>query len=261
MKDKIQEILKQPWTVPTVIGVLSFGGGLGVGYLLAKRKLNQSGEAYEVPKQLLFNFDEDEKVEKEPFEEMEIEQPSRPPKVVITEEEAVKKDILKVDSLSQLRPSMLEGEEEPVEDVVVNVFDEPAIIVPETTAAIEWDWEEEVRNRTETAPYVLHKEEFYEDEKNYSQQSLIYYAVDAMLADEDSAPVYNHHLVTGPLLFGHGSGDPDVVYIRNDERRAEYEITRVDGLYSVEVLGLEIENNERVSDLKHAKQPTKFRMD
>lgn len=260
MKDKIQEILNQPWTVPTAIGVLSFGGGLGIGYLLAKRKFEQQGEPYDVPKQLLLNFEEEKFVE-EIVKETEVVEPVRPPRVVITEEDAVKKDILKVDSLSQLRPSMLEGEEEPVEDVVVNVFDEPAIIVPEITDKSEWDWEEEVRNRTETAPYVLHKEEFYADEKNYSQQSLTYYDVDAILADEDEKPVYNHGSVTGPLLFGHGSDDPNVVYIRNDERRAEYEITKVDGLYSVEVLGLEIENNERVADLKHSKHPTKFRMD
>lgn len=267
MNDKIEAILKNPKTIPTLIGALSFGGGVGLGYFLAKRKLQEEAEmyAYDIPKQLFLDFDPSEKNDdiSTDIVEEEVTEPVRPPKVVITEEVAVSKDILKVDSLSQLRPSML-GQDDPdekTEKEIVNVFEEQPEIVVDVTDEIEWDWETEVGNRTESAPYVLHKDEFYADEKNYSQQSLTFYSVDEILADEEDHPVYNHALVLGPMLFGHGSGDPNVVYIRNDERRAEYEITKVDGLYSVEVLGLEIENNERVADIKHSRQPTKFRMD
>jgi hypothetical protein len=66
--------------------------------------------------------------------------------------------------------------------------------------------------------------------------------------------------VTGPLLFGHGSGQEYVVYIRNDERRAEYEVTRVEGRYTIEVLGYELEHDAEVEDIKHSKH-MKFRMD
>lgn len=254
MNEKIEGLLKQPWTVPAVIGVLSFGGGVGLGYFLAKRRQKtEEYVEYEMTDQVVFDFEIEDNEDKEDTET----QPVRPPKVVISEEVAVSKDILKVNDLSQLRPSMLDSQEQDVEEYV---SPEPDIVV-EVTDEVEWDWEEEVRNRTESAPYILHKDEFYADEKNYSQQSLAYYAVDNIMADEDEKPVYNHLNVTGPLLFGHGSGDPNVVYIRNDERRAEYEITKLDALYSVEILGLEIENNERVADLKHSRHPAKFRMD
>jgi hypothetical protein len=38
MHEKVEDLLKQPWTIPTVIGVLSFGGGLGLGFWLGKRQ-------------------------------------------------------------------------------------------------------------------------------------------------------------------------------------------------------------------------------
>lgn len=160
---------------------------------------------------------------------------------------------MKVNSLSELRPSMVssddaeDNEPDPEDDT------EPDIIIPEVESDVEFDYDEELKKRSSTAPYVITSEEFHADELNYTQSSLTYFALDNIMADEDNVPVYNHAVVTGPLLFGHGSGDPDVVYIRNDERRAEYEITKEDKLFSVEVLGLEIENNERAADLKHSK--------
>jgi hypothetical protein len=79
--------------------------------------------------------------------------------------------------------------------------------------------------------------------------------------DEDEKPIYNHEQQTGQLKFGHGSGDPNVVYIRNDKRQSEYEVVHDPGLYSVEVLGLEIEHNTRTQDLRHANRPPKFRQE
>ncbi len=66
--------------------------------------------------------------------------------------------------------------------------------------------------------------------------------------------------MTGPLLFGHGSGDPNVVHIRNDSRKSEYEILYDPGLYSQDVLGLEIEDNQRVKGIEHSKN-RQFRLE
>ncbi len=106
--------------------------------------------------------------------------------------------------------------------------------------------------RDPSEPYIIHKDEFYSDEKGYAQSTLTYYSGDNIMVDEDESPMYNHEEITGPLLFGHGSGDPKVVHIRNDKRKSEYEIVKGSGLYSQEVLGLEIENNQRVKDIKHS---------
>lgn len=251
MNDKIEAILKHPWTIPAAIGIASFGGGLGLGFVLGKRRKEvEVFEEHTVPDQLALEWEKGIYPAPEPT--------TRPPKVVLTPEVAVKKDILKIDNLSELRPTMLDTEEPEVPTVEDSQEDDAPILVNATP--IDWDYEKEVDSRTETAPYILHQEEFFADEKNYTQSSLTYFAGDDIMADEDESPVYNYKSVTGELKFGHGSGDPNVVYIRNDERRAEYEISRVDGLYSEEVLGLEIENNVRVADLKHAKN-MKFRMD
>lgn len=140
--------------------------------------------------------------------------------------------------------------------------DEPEIITQNVFAGddIDWDHEEELKTRSEEKPYILHKDEFYENEKDYTQVTLTYYAGDNIVASEDDQIVYNHEQQTGPLRFGHGSGDTKVLYVRNDKSKAEYEIIRHEGLFSVEVLGLEIEDNARASDLRH-ERVSKFRPD
>ncbi len=117
-----------------------------------------------------------------------------------------------------------------------------------------------MQKRSDKQPYVLHKDEFFADENGYSQITLTYYAGDNILVDESDVPIYNHVDVVGDLLFGHGSGDPKTVYIRNDKQHAEYEVLHDEGLYSQEVLGLEIENNLRVQEIKHSHN-RKFRLD
>lgn len=260
MHEKIEAVLKHPWSVPAAIGVIGFGSGLGLGYIFGKRKGEGVTIVHSVPSQLSLNFnasDEEETAE-------EIAESVRPAKVVITPEEAVKRNILKIHDLSELRPEML-SDDEPVQETETEISkeDNPDVVVTvssEITEDEDWDWEEELSKRTETEPYILQMEEFYNDEKSYHQVSLTYYAIDDIMVDEDDAPVYNYLTVTGELKFGHGSGDPNVVYVRNDKNRAEYEITRLDALYSREVLGLEIEDNQRVKDLKHSRY-TKFRME
>jgi hypothetical protein len=251
MHEKVEDLLKQPWTIPTVIGVLSFGGGLGLGFWLGKRQraVEFVEESYE---ESSLRFD---------VPDVAVETITRPPKVVIPAE-VVEQKVTTVKDLSDLRPSMVTDEDEPDEDPkeIPEEDDEPDIIVPDITDEIEWDYDKEIKSRSSQEPYVLHQEEFYADELDYTQTTLTYYAIDDIMADEDEKPVYNYKNVTGELNFGHGSGDPDTVYIRNDQRRAEYEVIRLDALYSREVLGLEIENNQRVADLKHSKI-SRFRME
>jgi hypothetical protein len=123
-----------------------------------------------------------------------------------------------------------------------------------------WDYEDELRRRTDEEPYVLHKDEFFAEEKGYTQVTCVYYEGDNIMVDsEEEKPIYNHVRTTGPLRFGHGSGDPNTFYVRNDKLKAEFEVLKDPGLYSVEVLGLEIEDNQRVKDLKHMHEPQKFR--
>lgn len=151
------------------------------------------------------------------------------------------------------------------DSILVEEFDE----APEEDAVItqnvfagnddDWDMEAEAANRSEDEPYILHKDEFYADEKDYGQYTLTYYAGDNIMVDEDDKVVSNHERVTGHLSFGHGSGDEKVVYIRNDSLKAEYEVIRDPGHYAVEVLGFDIEDQAEARDLKHERSLGKFR--
>jgi hypothetical protein len=124
------------------------------------------------------------------------------------------------------------AEEEPVE---LSVFDQ---------VVTEHDIEAEVRERTEEAPYIISKDEFFEDAANHSQSTISYYAGDGVLADEHDEPIEDIDRVVGDNnipRFGHRSEDPNVLYVRNHSLGTDYEITLSKGKYSVEVAGLQEE--------------------
>lgn len=127
-----------------------------------------------------------------------------------------------------------------------------------------WDYELERQNRTKETPYVIHADEFQTDEMGWdSQTTLTWYAGDEILTDSHDVPIYNPHTVVGELRFGHGSGDPNVVYVRNERLEAEYEVLRDMGSYEIIVLGgtSELEAQYEESDLRHSRIPNKFRTD
>lgn len=232
MNEQISKVIHHSLFVPITVGAASFAAGVGAGYFLALRKKQGT---HELPEQLTLDLEATMTEIREDIQSMK--RPNVEPIIIDAEVfEAKVKDI-------------------PEEEVEVLV--ETSVFAHNDE---DWDYEEEVKNRTVDNPYILHKDEFYEDEKNYTQTTLTYYSGDNIMADQEDAPVYNHETLVGPMRFGHGSGDPNVFYVRNDKRRAEYEILYDPGLFSEEVLGLEIENNARVQDLKHS-QVRRFRPD
>lgn len=268
MNERIERIINHPMRVPILTGVVSFAAGVGAGYILCLKKT----ETYTVEEQLEFNFDltglnelsEERRQQLSDEVKAAITRPSENVLDTLADLEeanpAIREGIVSGSSIaeefiaSKLKESMEDPQEQEteVEIVTQSVF---------ANDDEDWNYEEEVKNRTEDEPYILHKDEFWAEEKDYSQSTLTFYEGDRIMVDEENVPVYNHEQVTGPLKFGHGSGDPNVVYIRNDKRHAEYEVLRDTGLYSSEVLGLEIEDNARVNEeLKHS-TPRKFKMD
>jgi len=89
-------------------------------------------------------------------------------------------------------------------------------------------------------PYTIPQDVFMAHENPaYTQVTLTYYALDDVLCDDADKPVVDGAIMIGEdnLQFGSGSDDPDVVYVRNDKRRLEFEICRVSKSYEAEVLG------------------------
>jgi len=98
------------------------------------------------------------------------------------------------------------------------------------------------RNRTEEAPYILEKEEYLNNESEYTQSTLTYYAGDGVLTDsrDDIISEIDDTVGEGNLQrFGYGSGDPKVVYVRNDALDLEFEILHHEGTYKQHVAGLD----------------------
>lgn len=120
------------------------------------------------------------------------------------------------------------------EDAVRNIFkDNPSTHV--------WDPVLERRRRSPDRPYVIHDDERHEME-GYSDISLTYYTKDDVLCDERDEvmdPARRDDTVGEANLdrFGHGSGDPHVVFIRNDNLEIIYEVVQSPNSYAEEVHG------------------------
>lgn len=244
MNDKLTKLWNSPKRTPSLVGLVAFTAGLGLGYLLAKRSMK--AEVSELA-------DELDKSSEEKFKELRNGLKRQRGTYVIP---AMGKDkpviVNDADLATFITSEFIEPtlSPEPVELVTKSIFDDKT-----------WDYQKEILSRSKDKPYILHKDEFYAEEYDYTQTTLTYYAGDNIMVDQEDSPIYNHETITGPLKFGHGSPtDPNVVHVRNDKLKAEYEILFDPGLYSVEILGLEIENNTRVQDLKHGRN-MKFRDD
>lgn len=233
MKEKLQALLEQAKKVPTPVWAAAIGGGVAIGGGIAYYQWRKSKKQYhEVPGTVV---------------RVKVENSSQelPQPLVLDENHP-----------AVAERAQAEAPEEDEGPVRKNIFDEGEDEAPDVDG---WDYEEELKKRTPTEPYVIHKDEFFENDLDYSQHTWTFYAGDSIMVSEEDTPVYNYETIVGPVMFGHGSGDPNVFYVRNDSNRSEYEILFEPGLYSTEVLGLEIEENERAADVRHSRRPRKFR--
>lgn len=257
MNETISKIINHPIRNHVLVGTASFIGGGAVGYFLARRQLLMRWSYQrEICDEMTGGVD---------LSKINLREVTLDPR----------------DDKGFISVSTTETEPEPViidHDVYVDrggefvaeqlgsivelapVDEEPAVVTHNIFAETdnEWDMEEELKKRSSDQPYVLHRDEFYAEENDFTQVTLTYYAGDDILVDQEDKPIYNYSNVVGDLLFGHGSGDPKVFHVRNEKLECEYEILRDEGLYSVEVLGLEIEDNARARDVRHSAF-TKFR--
>jgi len=138
--------------------------------------------------------------------------------------------------------------EETVEEVettqVENVFDKDE---PQDGG---WDYEAEIARRRPEFPYIIHVDERRVNE-GYTYTELTYFEGDGVLVDNDDKPIDDIDKVVGTAnleKFGHGSGDKDTIFVRNDALELEVEITREKGTYS-----------EVVHGIKHSADPPRRR--
>jgi hypothetical protein len=240
MNEQLAKVLKPSVLIPVGVGLMSLGTGFVFGYLLGRRSKVEF-ETHEIPEQMKFDLDVEDIPEITEDSYKTGDRIFVEPEGVITIEEFRERggDIATPAEafILQHLPDTVVLENDPEEERRL-VF---------ASDSDDWNYEIEVATRTTTAPYVLHKDEFYAEEMEYAQSTLTYYAGDDIMVDEEDAPVYNYAAVVGPLLFGHGSQDPNVFHVRNDQRRAEYEVIYDSGEYATEVLGLD---HERAAEIR-----------
>jgi hypothetical protein len=238
---------KPEWKVPLGIagvGIGSFIMGGVAGYLFRGLRLSEGDVEEDEPdgEQLQFQFDF---AQNELFERMD-----RKVNDVIRVVEGLKEylDIQNETRVDEIARDM---------HAHVVYHDPPDAVIVED----EWDYEVEMRNRSEERPYTIHQEEYMADEKGYNQVTLTYYAGDDVLCDEQMVPIYNPETIVGALKFGHGSGDGMLVYVRNDKLEAEYEIQLEPAKYAVMVLGAQAEEDILDDEVKHGNAIHKFKKD
>lgn len=143
--------------------------------------------------------------------------------------------------------TMPDESERPVE--IENVFDKKHEDV--------WDYKVELYHRAslpEGKPYVIHEDEFHENEGGYSQGHLAFYEGDGTLTDERDQPIMNTDDVLGDDItdqFGHGSLSPHIVFVRSDKLQMDWEIVRSEGTYNTDVLGFQEDDGP---SLRHSMQ-------
>lgn len=260
------------WVIPTGIGVASFAIGIGAGFVIATRSRRNKTEVGEIKTevsdlrsevdesradnvQLKFTFDDNERrvnnllgqmaivIERFHDEGRAYLDRNVDPELHISRNDHPSNKISEV----VLEPISNEKEDEPM----INVFR----IEDEDDDG--WDYAVEVPKRTPDHPYIIHRDEYMDNELDYDQSTLTFYVGDEILCDEQNVPVYNPDKIVGKIRFGYGSRDPSICYVRNEDLSAEYEILIDHGYYQQEVLGESIENNS----LKHSRRPLKFRQE
>lgn len=267
------------WMTPAAVGVISFAAGAGAGYFFKKYRDAQKVDTsfQEVADdiialetnlaQLQFMYEErDRKYDVNIQQAMHVITALQDAKkeFILGINEAVGPtvsqpvDIQHVDSHpsaknKQPKQSKPHVKAQAKPKVVVNDVEDVFPVNEDE----DWNYEEELKTRRPDRPYIIHRDEFFSNENDYRQCSLMYYAGDSILCDENDVPVYNPERIVGELRFGHGSGDPSIVYSRNEKLEAEYEIILDDGYYQTEVLGHEVEHDFDKNELKHSVQ--KFR--
>lgn len=105
-----------------------------------------------------------------------------------------------------------------------------------------FDIEAERDLRRNGVPYVVSQEEYDENPDRNEQIVLTYFAFDDVLVDEEEKEIDDVERRVGKenlTRFGHGSNDPVIVYVRNEQLGLDFEILRSEGSYAEEVLGLD----------------------
>lgn len=242
---RVREITSSRGFVVVAASVTSLASGLAVGHLATKKYLTEKYEEIanqEIAEAKAFYAAVYDKPDPEDLAAQYDEIPETVPDEVM--ERAV-------EALRNYVPNLkMEEPEEEVTLISKNIF----AMAPE-----DFDYEVEVSMRNSVDPYIVTAEEFYQNEDDYEQTQITYFAEDDIFSDGKEAPIVDVENTVGLWAserFGHGSNDPLVVYIRNPRIEMDFEVTKSEGSFAKEVHGIE---PRYPRDLKHSSDRIKVR--
>lgn len=131
----------------------------------------------------------------------------------------------------------------------INIFDKPVTAGEAVLGAL-------FEDRSPDRPYIITHDEFYENEFDFPERQLTWFAGDEVLTDEQDVPVPDVERVCGEdnlLRFGYGSNDENIVYVRNEKLKLNLEISKSEGKYAHEVAGFSQDH------IEHSDRPRKMR--
>lgn len=109
-----------------------------------------------------------------------------------------------------------------------------------------------IEDQDKSKPYVITEAEWSTNEEDHDHINLTYYAGDNVLCDDADGVIEHVEQIVGVenlTLFGVGSDDPNIVFIRNEKLSSDYEIVRREDKFSVTVLSFD--DNQ----LQHSAEP------
>lgn len=199
------------------ISVASFALGGGTAYIYTKRKYEA------ILEQELIDFKQEYSVRMAATVEARANE----------EAKNIAEVIIARESYSAPSVDTENGESVTADDIKTaiesNVFADNANFIPE------WDQEAEEDSRRNGVPFIISKAEYYEGELGFTQMHLSYYEDDDVLTDDEDTPVPDIDGIAGQdnlQKFGYGSGDPRVLYIRNEAQQVDFEVTLEKRSYS-----------------------------
>jgi hypothetical protein len=102
-----------------------------------------------------------------------------------------------------------------------------------------WDYENELATRDISRPHVIHEDE--RGEHGFDVVQMTWYEADDVLCNDEDVIIDDRDRVVGDEnldKFGHGSGDRNIVFVRNVDLAIEVEICKSPNSYSEEVAGI-----------------------
>lgn len=225
--DQIQEVAEVTRRLTgREVGFFAIGAGIGVavgfavGYKVAEKRLQTKFQ--KITEQEVSEM-------REHYQKKMVAAQDKPSVEEIIEEKARYSDV-ELQAIDEANAKFPAEEE----SVRVNVFE----TVTETE--VEWDYAVEHKRRKlldDGVPYIIHFDEFNENEPAHEQYSYTYYEIDDILADSHDTTIEDMDATIGLGNlghWGHGSHDPNIVHIRNDELKIDYEVVRDRGSYAEE---------------------------